>query len=53
MFTDILVKEAEGGCMVKEQDFWNLGCIFEKKMMMKSCLDVNRFQIGGLRGKLG
>ena len=28
--------------------FWNLGCIFEIKMMMKSCLDVNRFQIGGL-----
>jgi hypothetical protein len=44
--------EAEGGRMVKERDFRNLGCIFEKKMMMKSCLDVNRFQIKGLWRKL-
>jgi hypothetical protein len=28
-------------------------CIFEIKMMMKSCLNLNKFQIRGLQGKLG
>ena len=28
--------------------FWDLGCIFVIKMMMKSCLGVIRFEIGAL-----
>ena len=32
--------------------FWSLSCIFEIKMTMKSCLDVNWFQFGGLLRKL-
>jgi hypothetical protein len=32
----------------KNWHFWDLGWIFEIKMMMKSCLGVIRFEIGAL-----